>query len=453
MQANGYGVSKLNELEVSPPHDIAGEEAVIGSLLIDSVSIREIPALMPDDFYHEPCRLLFGFCKQLEEAGTTINQITLANAAKEGGKLKTCGGVAYLSHLVSVTPTSMDIEHYAAIVQKLSGARKLISAGESIVKLGYTGHNLPEALEEADDLILNVRKRHSSSRVLSPEDRAQMMTKVYDQLLAQDEGVTIKTGLFDLDYHLGGGFYPGELIVLGARPGVGKTTLLSTIINHVSLASNVLFCTAEMDTISVTHRDIASLTGLSFQKIRYGGYDDDTYLKITRAVMEEIPKQRVYILDRAPMTTAMIHEAALALQVRKGLSLVVVDYLGLLDDTSKDNQNMRLDSMTRNLKTIAKSLSVPVLVVHQLNRGVELRDKDNRRPRLSDLRESGHIEENADIVMFMYRESYYDNESDSKITELILPKIRMGDEQNITIRVLFDEKYKRYVNLVRQEES
>lgn len=441
----------MNELEVSPPHDINAEEAVIGSLIIDGVAIREIPTLQVDDFYSESARNLFQGCRELEESGTTINQITLGHALSETGKLELCGGVSYMSHLVSITPTSMDIAAYADIVQKLSSARKLIKAGEEIVRLGYKGSDIPKSLEKADDLLLSVRKVTGGTiGLISPEERVKIMSTEYDELLKGHPPGIVQTGLFDLDYHLGGGFYPGELIVLAGRTGMGKTTFLSTITSNAGKHGNVLYCTAEMDVKALTHRDIANLTGLTFREIRYGGYDSETYVKITRALLENIASSKVTHLDYAPMTTAMIHQAATSMVARKGLSLLVIDYLGLLADESKENQNIRLGSMTRKIKVMAQAVGVPVVLVHQLSRGIERRE--DKRPMLSDLRESGHIEEDADVVMFLYRENYYERDSTSTETELLIPKMRMGDEQNICLRIQFNKKTKTYHSTAKEKE-
>ncbi len=433
-----------------PPHSLDAEEAVLGSVLIDGEMIRTI-TLLPEDFYHEQYSIIYHNMLKLKEEGKGINQITIAQKLDESGKLEEAGGVGILSHLISVTPTSLDCQHYADIVQRLSSSRRLILAGEAIAKMGYEPDAEATAnLVKADKLLLDLRKTAGGSHIITPEDRMRLLTERYTNLYAKEEGIAIETGLIDLDKRLGGGLFPGDLVILGARPGVGKTTLMETIANNIGQSNNVLFCSAEMNVESLSDRDVAGQIGIPVEQVRFGNYDDDTIKVILDKALPWISALNIYHLDFTrsyQITTANIYQAAYELQMRHGLSLIVVDYLGLLTDRYGSNNNERIGYMTRTLKEMAMTLEVPLLVAHQLNRGSEVRD--DKRPQLHDLRDSGNVEQDADIVMFLYRESYYKKDSDSKVTEILIAKQRQGASGK-RVKVLWDEKHQIYQNLARE---
>jgi replicative DNA helicase len=325
----------------------------------------------------------------------------------------------------------------------MASARRLIVAGEKITDLGYDTGDPPAAMTAADDLLLAVRRQSVGSTLVTPEDRVKMLNERYDRLMKEPETVGVKTGLMDLDRQLGGGFFAGELVILGARPSVGKTTLLSTIANHVAREQKVLFATAEMSIADVGDRDIAGLTGIPMSTVRLGSYDPDDYAKIMEALHLRLGELQVYYYRDLPLTTSKIQQAAMSMQIRHGLDLVVIDYLGLLSDGDGENQNIKLGNMSRRLKVMAQMLEVPVLVAHQLSRGLEHRP--DKEPRLADLRESGHLEEDADVVMLLYRDE------PNEVTKVLVPKMRQGDKAMIAVKIVFDHSGKRYVSLAREE--
>jgi replicative DNA helicase len=419
------------------PHSIEAEEAVNGSLLLGA----ELPDLLPDDFHSEQNGYVFKACIDLNKKGVSINQITVGNQLKEMGKLDTVG-VSYLSHLLTVTPTHLDCEYYAEIVKRDSIRRQMIWLGDKISKLSQNG-DITESLTEADNLLLELRKKSNLNDIITPEDRIKMASDRYTMLYEKEGGAAISTGLRDLDRHLGGGLYP-ELYIVAARPSMGKTTFMQFISNSIAdRGLTVAFISAEMDADGLMDRDIAAVVGVPTQEIRYGKYTDKVYTDILGKGLERIGQRKIYCLDSPPITTGKIAQFCFNVQSRHGLDAVFIDYLGLLDDSCRENQNIRLGQISRRLKALQMKLGVPVITAHQLNRGVEHRE--DKEPSLSDIRESGHIEEDADTVLMLFRDSYYTDTTDLT-TKIKIAKQRQGDA-GLIVRVLYDKKNQTYKDL------
>ena len=411
-----------------PPHDIGAEEAVNGSLLIDGQAIREIVnTLKVDDFYNEANRNIFAVCKGLYEAGTAIDQVTVAEALNRSDKLEPSGGAAYLSHLIAVVPTSLDISHYADIVAKLAASRDMIAVGRQIQDIGHRADpDLEGSLSKVAEIVDGLKKGRGGHHIITPEQRVLRAFDRYHALYTQERGIAVTTGLIDLNKALGGGMFPGELLILAARPSMGKTTLAETISRHAQVQGPVLFCSGEMNVDGLTDRDIAGLTGRPIDDIRAGGYDDELFDDIVTKlpILEAID---VYHLNRErsfAFNTSNVYHAAYSLKERAGLSLLVIDYLSLLTDRYGSSANERTGYLSGRIKEIAVDLDVPVLCLHQLNRAVEHRDE--KVPKLHDLRDSGSVEQDADIVMFLHRDSYYDKATESDLASVYMAKKRQG---------------------------
>ena len=429
------------------PHNLDAEEAVLGSLLIGG-EIETIN-LCADDFYCEVNGWIYKGCLSLSERKVPINQITLAQELVRSNNLEDIGGAAYLSYLISICPTHLDLPHYSRIVKDLSLYRKLINVAGQIATLGYEEDpNIANTLKKADELILELRKEGGAVSIITPEERVGALNERYTNLFKLETGIAIPTGLKDLDQCLGGGLYEGDLIVVGARPGVGKTTLLENLSNHIGQTRKVLFCSGEMGVDGLSDRDVASVVGVPISTIRLGGYTPDLYNEITGRALEALRKLNIYHFEAShsnAFNTSNIYQAALQMQLRYGLDIIVVDYLGLLTDKYGNTQNDRIGYITRVLKEMARTLRVPVLVAHQLNRATESREE--KRPQLHDLRDSGNIEQDADVVLFIYRESYYGKPG--KVTELLLAKQRQGPSGK-KIKTYFDEDHRIYRDLTHQ---
>jgi len=433
----------MNE-NLLPPHNIKAEENIIGSLLIDGDLIHGLN-LEPSDFYHEPLQLCYFACKALAERGVGINQITIAQELDERQKLEIAGGVAYLSYLIANCATPLDCQYYADIVKRLAIYRSMITAADKIAALGYSqAPDITDSLNKADAFLLALRKNGLASPILSPRERADMMLERYTDLNNTEAGIALPTGLTDLDNELGGGLHAGEMAIIAGRPAIGKTTFAMGIANHTAESHMVLVCSAEMTADGISDRDIASEVGISTNRVRRGGYDNQTFAKIVDA-LHVIDERHIYFQHESPLTTAKILQAAINMRLRPGLDLVVVDHLGLLDDDYGNSQYERIGYESRKLKQIAMTLNVPMIVLCQLNRALELRL--NKRPQLQDLRDSGRIEEDADLVLFLYRDSYYQDDIDD-VTEILIAKQRQGEGHRI-VKVYYDKVHQQYRDLLK----
>ena len=442
-------MTTTNENTILPPHDIAAEEALLASILVDETQYDEV-SLAPADFYHEPHRFIWQAFEQLAGSQTTINQITVADTLNRMGKLEFCGGVAYLLHLVSICASPLDAFSYAEIIKRNSIARQIIDAGNDIVKIGFSNPvDTTKALSECDEKLTIVRKSGIPTPIVSPKVRASAQYDRYTEMMESQKTIGISTGIAALDRQLGGGFYPGELAIVAARAGLGKTTFISHVANQACQRGvQVLFCSAEMDVDSITDREVAQHAGVSINRIRRGNYNNKLYAQIQEAI-GKIHDKPLYFYNDSPMTTDRILQYALGMKLRNGLGMLAIDYLGILDDQYGRNPYERITHISRQLKQIARILGVPVVVAAQLNR--ESATRDNKRPMLSDLRDSGAIEQDADVVLMLYRDSYYDQAAENDNTvEIIVAKQRQG-ESNRIVKARFDKKTQRYMNYTQEE--
>jgi replicative DNA helicase len=417
-----------------PPYDASAEESAIGSLLIDGELISLAKA-SPDDYYLDQNKYLYEAMKSLNADGVAINQVTVADKLRSMGNMEKVGGIARLSYLISVCPTSVDFEYYEQIVMRMAAHRNLISVGDRLLAVGYEGsEDTGDALALADSLLLGLRQRTSNSHYLTPKERADKMYERYTALYMAPEEVSIKTGLSSVDAKIGGGLFPGKLYIIAARPSMGKTAFLETLSNNISRTRNVLFCTGEMTNDDLSDRDVAGITGMDVDEVTRGRYNEDAYTKITQAI-PVLLSRNLYFMEQSRgfrFTTSNIYQTAYEIQSRHGLDAVFIDYLGLIADTKGNNQNERLGFIARELKEMSKIINVPVVAAHQLNREVDRRPYKNadgtpgRYPQMSDLRESGQIEEHADDVYFLYRDNYYNPESPDKTTHLLYAKHRQN---------------------------
>jgi len=445
------------------PHDIDAEECVLGSILLDSNAITKI-ALSEKDFYSERNQNIFTAMMLLAQRNVSINQITVAEELARADNLQKVGGASYLSHLISVTPTSLDIEYYAEIVNRYSFSRKLIQVAKEIAELGFEAKpDMGATLSKADDLLLSLRSNNLTNPLVTPDQKQELLFDRYLDLNNLQGDAAISTGLVSLDKALGGGFYGGDLTIIAGRTGMGKTSCLLNLAENMSKRGNVLIFSCEMSVLRLGDKEISSKVGIPVNRLRMGKYGDALFGVIIDTV-GEVHNIPIYTYDSQPITTSIITQVANSLYLRKGLSSVIVDHLGLLDDETGENRNLTLGYMTRKLKQLALKLNIPVLLAHQLSREVEKRD--DKRPILSDLRESGRIEEDADGVIFLYRDSYYYDpqswrktfsdkmgncpEYPENITEFILAKQRLGETNRI--KTYFDKQYQKYFDLDTTQE-
>lgn len=450
-----------------PPHDVDAEEAVIGSLLIDGTAIYQIATLLqPANFYAERNAEIYGACLALYQRNEAINQITLAQELDRQGKLESCGGAAYLSHLISIVPTSLDIEHYARIVFRLSVMRHLINAGSQIASIGYTADpNVEASLSRAEDILFKLRQGQFDRDLISIR---QVLDRYFEDTTpvpaAEAVGVEpvpyVLSGFTALDEFLGG-LQHSDLIITAGRPSMGKTSLALNIVRNaaVDYGACVAFFSLEMSRESLVLRLLSSESGVNLRQVRLGRHTEAEERRIMEAtgVLAEAP---IYIDDSPQLRVVEMRSKARRLHLERGVNLIVVDYLQLMQGEGRvENRVQEISYISRSLKGIARELNVPVVAVSQLSRAVEWRA--SHRPQLSDLRESGSIEQDADVVIFIYRDEIYVPEEEWRVlhqdeaypppAEIIIAKHRNGPTGQVSLR--FIPKLAKFENIANAEPS
>ncbi|MDP6102806.1 MAG: replicative DNA helicase [Dehalococcoidia bacterium] len=434
-------------VEKLPPHDERAEESVIGSLLIDGDAINTVSTLLrPEDFYAERARWCYEACLSLWENNEAINSVTVGHRLALLEKLEQVGGPSYLGHLISSVPTSAHVEHYARIVSRTHTLRRLIGAAGEIASLGYDGgEDVDRALSQAEDLLFGIRSGQETRDFIAIRD-------VLDHYLEEsarlenplEQGETpIYTAFVDLDQLLGG-FQRSDMIVLASGPSVGKSTLALNIGRYAAgQGAAVGIFSLEMSREQIGHRFLSSEANVDLRTVRQRLYGDVAERRIVNAAgtLSELP----IFLDDTPLQSIVeIRSKARRLHMERKLDLVIVDYLQLIQGTGRrENRVQEVGEITRSLKGIARDLNVPVLALSQLSRAVEARP--SHRPQLSDLRESGSIEQDADVVMFIHREDqrltleewerqYPDRDYPAGLADLIVAKHRHGPLDTISLR-------------------
>ena len=438
--------------EKLPPHDIEAEEAVIGSLLIDPDAVLKVAvSLKAEDFFSETNRVIYHACLALYQRNEVINQITLAHELMRQDNLEQIGGAAFLSHLISNVPTSLHVEYYAQIVSNSALMRRLIAAAGQIGALGYEASPDVEAsLNKAEDILFQVRMRRESRDFIAIRDALGQYFEEAGPPTATREGEIphILTAFTALDDFLGG-LQRSDLIVLAARPSLGKTSLALNIARNAAINQKacIALCSLEMSREAVVQRLLSSESGVDSRKVRLGRFNEKDEVKIMEAsgVLSEAP---IYIDDSPQLRALDIRSKARRLHYERNIDLIIIDYLQLIQGDGKNETRVQeISKITRALKTLARELNVPILAVSQLSRAVEWRA--SHVPQLADLRESGSIEQDADVVLFIYRDDMYFSAEDwSKvhdiekepyprgIADIIIAKHRNGPLGQIKLRFL-----------------
>ncbi len=441
----------MNEARL-PPNDNDAEEAVIGSLLIDGASIFQVADfLQASDFYFEQNRLLYDAAMALYQRDEAIDQVTLAQELSRTGKLETCGGAARLSYLISVCPTSLDIEHYARIVYRLSVMRQLITAGDRISAIGYeSAPDVEESLAKAEGILFRLRR---GGAVNDLTHIREVLDKYFEVAPPSSEERPeqlpfVLSGFAGLDEFLNG-FQRSDLIIIAGRPSMGKTSLALNIARNAAVEhrATVALFSLEMSRDSLVTRLVSSESGVNARRIRFGEHkteEEERKVMEATGVLSEAP---VYVDDTPMIRMAEMRSKALRLNYERGIDLVILDYLQLMqgEGTSRgENRVQEISLISRSLKALAREIDAPVIGVSQLSRAVEWRA--SHEPQLSDLRESGSIEQDADVVLFIYRDEYYykseeewiaahpDREYPREEADVIIAKHRNGPTGRVKMR-------------------
>lgn len=414
-----------------PPQNVEAEQSVLGSMLIDKDAVLKVAELLiPEDFYRDDHKFVYAAMLKLFEKRMPIDVVTVSEELEQVGKFEQVGGATYLTTLVNVVPTASHVQHYATIVQQKSTLRRLISAATRITELGYQEDGeISRVLDTAEQSLFSVSQKHLKQNFVPIKDVLADSFERIDEL-HKNKGVLrgVPTGFRDLDNMLSG-LQDSDLVIVAARPSMGKTAITLNMAAHAAVKEkrSVGFFSLEMSRDQLAERLLSLESGVDSWKLRTGNLSDEDFPKIGYA-MGTLADAPIYIDDSAGLTITEIRSKCRRLQMEHGLDIVMIDYLQLITGSSRGNEFNRvqeISEISRNLKMLARELKIPVVALSQLSRAVESRP--DKRPMLSDLRESGSIEQDADIVMFIYREEYYDKNTDRKgITELLIRKHRNG---------------------------
>ncbi len=442
-----------------PPQDVDAEEAVLGSLLIDGGAISKVASfLKPAHFAHERNNWCYQACLSLSDRSEAIDQVTVARELERIGRLEGAGGRAYLAHLAAVVPTSFHVEHYGRIVYRTATLRELIRAAGQIAEIGYQDTpDVDTALSRAEDILYKLRLGQSTRDFTHIRDVIEsFLGEVAVPSDAQAEGQgAIATGFIDLDKLLGG-LQRSDLIILAARPGLGKSSLALNIARNAARSDNVRVAifSLEMGKEQVVQRFISSEARVDMQRLRLARLTDEERNRVTDA-MGILSDMSIWIDDSPSPSLAEMRSKARRLHLEHPLGLVIVDYLQLMEGSRfTDNRVQQVSEISRSLKGLARDLHVPVIAVSQLSRAVEART--DHTPQLADLRESGSIEQDADVVMFIYRPDLYVTEDawssrhpnepfPRGIADIVIAKHRHGPTGRV--QMYFREKLTRFENL------
>jgi replicative DNA helicase len=442
----------ISVLSRTPPNNIEAEQSVLGCMILDNEVIAKVlETIHTDDFYREDHREIFSALLDLFDKGLPTDAIALSDKLLSRGTLDKIGGLEYLNTLSNIVPSITSVGYYMTIVEEKSVLRKLIKAASEIVDMGYeASEDVTFILDRAEQGIFEIAKEKSKSGVLHIKDVLMDTINRLEELYKQDGYLTgIPTGFSDIDRKLSG-LQNSDLILIAARPAMGKTSLALNIAQYAAVHANVPVAvfSLEMSKEQLVNRMLSSEVMVDSQKMRTGAMDAEDWEKLGRA-MGPISDAPIYIDDTAGINVMEIRAKARRLKLERNLGLVIIDYLQLMQGTKRtENRQQEISEISRSLKIMAKEINVPVIALSQLSRGPESRS--DHRPMLSDLRESGAIEQDADIVMFLYRDDYYNEESEKQnIAEVIVAKHRNGSTGTIELR-WFGE-YTKFGNLAKSK--
>ncbi|PTM56880.1 replicative DNA helicase [Desmospora activa] len=430
-----------------PPHNQEAEQAVLGAVLIEpSVLVTVTERLRPEDFYRQAHQRLLQVMIDLSEQGEPVDLVTITSALQDRKSLDEVGGVPYLTELIGTVPTAANVDYYAQIVEEKAILRRLIRTATEIATSGYSGaEEVAHVIDQAEKKILEISQRRMSKGFV-PIKEVLMETFERIESLHYNQGklTGVPSGYSDLD-RMTAGFQPSDLIILAARPAMGKTAFSLNVAQNVAVRANkpVAIFNLEMSAPQLVQRMLAAEGNIDAQVFRNGHLGDEDWEKLTMAIstLSEAP---IFIDDTPGITVFDIRAKLRRLQAEQDLGLVLIDYLQLIEGSGRDSRQQEISEISRSLKLLARELHVPVIALSQLSRAVEQRQ--DKRPMLSDLRESGSIEQDADIVSFLYRDDYYNEESEKKnIIEVILAKHRNGPVGKVEL--LFLKNYNKFLSL------
>jgi len=441
-------------LDRIPPQNIEAEQAVLGAILLEKDALfRVIEYLAPEDFYRSAHQRIFRAMTEVAESNEPVDLITITVDLQNKKILEEVGGASYLTDLANAVPTAANIEYYAKIVEEKAILRRLIKVATEIASTGYAeSEEISQIIGNAEKKIIELSQKRISDGFVPIKDVLMETMDRIEHLHNKKGGITgIPSGFTDLD-KMTSGFQKSDLIIIAARPSVGKTAFALNVAQNVAARAKetVAIFSLEMSAQQLVQRMIASEGNIDGHKLRTGLLEENDWQKLTMA-MSTLSEAPIYIDDTPGINVYDIRAKARRLKAEKGLGLILIDYLQLIHGRGKsDNRQQEISEISRQLKGIARELEVPVIALSQLSRAVEQRQ--DKRPLLSDIRESGSIEQDADIVAFLYRDDYYNQESEKQnIIEIIIAKQRNGPVGKVEL--VFLKNFNKFVNYAKNTDS
>ncbi len=431
-----------------PPHSREAEESVLGAVLLSVEAANEVmDRLGSDDFYVPAHQSIFEAMRRLYDANQAIDAVTLSEDLRRLGELDKVGGVSYLTRLVDVVPVTSNVIHYADIVEDGARRRDLIRAGSTVATIAFDlDDEIHSVMDRAEQTVLGVAEKRASQSLLEVGPLFSHVLEQIETLEAQGSEITgLATGFRDLDKKLAG-LQNANLIIIAARPAMGKSALMLNIATNAAAQGRpVALFSLEMSKEELVQRILSAVGRVDSMKLRSGQLGP-LWQRVVDAA-SRMYKAPIFIDDSPVVTITDIRAKCRRLKRKSGLSMVAVDYLQLMQGTARENRQQEIAEISRNLKNLARELDVPVVGLSQLNRSLESRE--DKRPRLSDLRESGSLEQDADVVMFIYRDEYYhpENQENKGLAEVIVAKHRAGATG--TVRMTFLPEFTRFADLGR----
>ncbi|KPI46220.1 MULTISPECIES: replicative DNA helicase [unclassified Clostridioides] len=426
----------MEDMTRIPPHSVESEQSILGSILLDKDAIITVTeTIKPNDFYKEAHKIIYECMITLSNKGEPIDLITLTEELRKQGHLNDIGGISYITSLSTIVPTTSNVKYYADIVKEKSVLRKLIKASNEIINLGYSGATkIEDVLEQAEKSIFDISQEKTSDDFKSINlvlmDAYDMIEKLYTN---KSDVTGITTGFKDLNKKING-LQRTDLILIAARPAMGKTAFSLNLVQNAALKgdASVAVFSLEMSKEQLVQRMLSSQSSVELKKIKTGTLNDNDWPRIIDA-MAVLSDAKIHIDDTPGIKISELRSKCRKLKIEKGLDLVLIDYLQLMEgEGNNESRQQEISKISRSLKILAKELNCPVVALSQLSRAPEQRA--DHRPMLSDLRESGAIEQDADIVMFLYRDEYYHADSESKnIGEVIIAKNRHGETGSVEL--------------------
>jgi len=446
-----------------PPQSLEGEMSVLGGILLENEALNKaLELLRPEDFYRENHRKIFSALIDLSDRGEPADLVTLTSTLQTKGELEDVGGSSYLGMLVDYVPTAANISYYCRMVKEKSLARHMISISTEIAKRGYDGGDIEQTLDWAEKSIFEISGMKSRPSYFSTREIMQETFKNIEKLYQRKELVTgVPTGFADLDT-MTAGMQPSDLIIIAGRPSMGKTAFILNIVENAGVRATppvpTLVFSLEMSKEQLVQRMLCSVSRVDASRLRTGHLVDSDWGKLTDGA-DVLSSAPIYIDDTPAITVLELRAKARRLKAEKNLGMVVVDYLQLMQGHNSESRQQEISEISRSLKALAKELKIPVIALSQLNRSLE--NRTDKRPIMADLRESGAIEQDADVIMFIYREAVYCEDCKSrdrtcekgheKDAEIVIGKQRNGPIG--TVHLTFQGQFTRFEDQSKRQEG